>query len=88
MTTSSSYLTLSILAEDIAETTNDEMVLLEMSTDPKVFIRTCAAKNVHTPASTLDRLSSDSKRPVLKAVMKNPNAPIRARVRAFIRCYG
>lgn len=86
--TTSSYLTLSLLTEDIAETTNDEVVLNELSTNSKVFIRVCAAKNVHTPASALTALSKDSKKTVLKAVIKNPSAPIRARVMAFIRCYG
>lgn len=85
---SASCLTLSLLAEDIAETTNDELVLRELATDRKVFIRVCAAKNIHTPADVLTTLSKDSKKPVLKAVFKNPSAPFRARVMAFIRCYG
>lgn len=85
---SASCLTLSILAEDIAETTNDELVLRELATDRKVFIRACAAKNIHTPADVLTMLSKDSKKPVLKAVFQNSNAPFRARVMAFIRCYG
>lgn len=84
---SASCITLSILAEDIAETTNDEVVLRELATDPKVFIRACAAKNVHTPADVLKVLSNDPKRPVLKAVMKNTSAPVGTRIMAFLRYY-
>lgn len=85
---SASCLTLSLLAEDIAETTNDELVLRELSTHRTVHVRACAAENIYTPADVLTMLSKDSKKPVLKAVFKNSAAPFRARVMAFIRCYG